>query len=191
MQFRQKTDEVLLAGLQKPSPELYRSWISSRIRSSAVRVLMSGPHPTSQRCHVKIFDFAMAVPAKPGPASLKACRLARPPSPKGKAFCSLTTRDLLGCSASFPVTPASPREWGSTLRQEGNFAFGKVIPAPWAGMARLESKIRGAPPRRGIGHPCPCCAYIVPHPSANRNEVPFRPASRATSPFTWGGLGRL
>ena len=48
--------------------------------------------------------------------------------------------------------PASPREWGSTLRQEGNFAKGKVIPAPWAGMARLESKIRGAPPRRGIGH---------------------------------------
>ena len=94
LQFRQKTDEVLLAGLQKPSPELYNSWISSRIRPSAVRVLTSGPHPTSQRCHVKIFDFAMAVPAKPGPASLKACRLARPPSPRGKAFCCLTIRGL-------------------------------------------------------------------------------------------------
>ena len=90
--------------------------ISSRIRPSAVRVLTSGPHLTSLRCHVKIFDFAMAVPAKPEPASLKACRLARPPSPKGKATGVPTTRDLLkrDVAQTGPCFPTCVG--GSTLR---------------------------------------------------------------------------
>ena len=46
LQFVEKTDEVLLAGPQKPSLELCGDQILRCIQSPTVRVLTSGPHPT-------------------------------------------------------------------------------------------------------------------------------------------------
>ena len=177
-----------MAGLQKPSPELYNSWISSRIRSSAVRVLTSGPHPTSQRCHVKIFDFAMAVPAKPGPASLKACRLARPPSPKGKAFCCLTTRGLSERCASFPATPASPRWRASNLRFEPCHPAGGGITLP---LAKLPCEWGSTP--EGDRAPRSCCALIVAASVIHQEpgSLPSRLLTQARHlPIHMGRLGR-
>ena len=189
MQFRQKTDEVLLAGLQKPSPELYNSRISSRIQSSAVRVLTSGPHPTSQRCHVKIFDFAMAVPAKPGPASLKACRLARPPSPRGKAFCCLTTRGLSGYCASSSAAMLP--------HVSGEVPAGRKVTLPLAklsalcadGMARIKDSSHATP--EGDRAPRPCHAYIAAASAGKqeRGALPSRGCAARHLPIHMGRLG--